>query len=248
MQPYIRIPHLIPAEYKRSNVKEKKKDSKNYLVQGSILAAASIIAKLIGMVYRFPLTNILGNEGNSYYSTANEIYNIVLMISSFGLPLAVSKLVSERLHKGEYKNAHKVFLCAMRFAVISGGALALLTYIFAGVITKYFLSYELAVYGLRVLAPAIFIFAIVGTFRGYFQGYSNMVPTAVSQVIEQIVNAIVTVVCAGIMYSYGMSLAAENGNDSLGPAWGAAGGTFGTVASITVAMLFMMFVLSLIHI
>ena len=242
MQPYMRIPHLIPAEYKRSNVKEKKKDSKNYLVQGSILAAASIIAKLIGMVYRFPLTNILGNEGNSYYSTANEIYNIVLMISSFGLPLAVSKLVSERLHKGEYKNAHKVFLCAMRFAVISGGALALLTYIFAGVITKYFLSYELAVYGLRVLAPAIFIFAIVGTFRGYFQGYSNMVPTAVSQVIEQIVNAIVTVVCAGIMYSYGMSLAAENGNDSLGPAWGAAGGTFGTVASITVAMLFMMFV------
>lgn len=223
-------------------MKEKKKDSKNYLVQGSILAAASIIAKLIGMVYRFPLTNILGNEGNSYYSTANEIYNIVLMISSFGLPLAVSKLVSERIHKGEYKNAHKVFLCAMRFAVISGGALALLTYIFAGVITKYFLSYELAVYALRVLAPAIFIFAIVGTFRGYFQGYSNMVPTAVSQVIEQIVNAIVTVVCAGIMYSYGMSLAAENGNESLGPAWGAAGGTFGTVASITVAMLFMMFV------
>lgn len=242
MRPYIRTLHLILAEYKRSNVKEKKKDSKNYLVQGSILAAASIIAKLIGMVYRFPLTNILGNEGNSYYSTANEIYNIVLMISSFGLPLAVSKLVSERLHKGEYKNAHKVFLCAMRFAVISGGALALLTYIFAGVITKYFLSYELAVYGLRVLAPAIFIFAIVGTFRGYFQGYSNMVPTAVSQVIEQIVNAIVTVVCAGIMYSYGMSLAAENGNESLGPAWGAAGGTFGTVASITVAMLFMMFV------
>lgn len=223
-------------------MKEKKRDSKNYLVQGSILAAASIIAKLIGMVYRFPLTNILGNEGNSYYSTANEIYNIVLMISSFGLPLAVSKLVSERLHKGEYKNAHKVFLCAMRFAVISGGALALLTYIFAGVITKYFLSYELAVYALRVLAPAIFIFAIVGTFRGYFQGYSNMVPTAVSQVIEQIVNAIVTVVCAGIMYNYGLSLAAENGNESLGPAWGAAGGTFGTVASITVAMLFMMFV------
>ena len=76
-----------------------------------------------------------------------------------------------------------------------------------------FCRIELAVYGLRVLAPAIFIFAIVGTFRGYFQGYSNMVPTAVSQVIEQIVNAIVTVVCAGIMYSYGMSLAAENGNE-----------------------------------
>ena len=222
--------------------KEKKSNSKNYLVQGSILAVASIIAKIIGMIYRFPLTNTLGNEGNSYYSTANEVYNIVLMISSFSLPLAVSKLVSERIHKGEYKNAHRVFLCAMRFALIAGGALALLTYVFAGVITKYVLSIELAVYALRVLAPAIFVFAIVGVFRGFFQGYSNMTPTAVSQVIEQIVNAIFTVVCANIMYSYGVSLAQENGNELLGPAWGAAGGTFGTVVSVTVAMLFMMFV------
>ncbi len=222
--------------------KEKKSNSKNYLVQGSILAVASIIAKIIGMIYRFPLTNTLGNEGNSYYSTANEVYNIVLMISSFSLPLAVSKLVSERIHKGEFKNAHRVFLCAMRFALIAGGALALLTYVFAGVITKYVLSIELAVYALRVLAPAIFVFAIVGVFRGFFQGYSNMTPTAVSQVIEQIVNAIFTVVCANIMYSYGVSLAQEDGNELLGPAWGAAGGTFGTVVSITVAMLFMMFV------
>ncbi len=222
--------------------KEKKSNSKNYLVQGSILAVASIIAKIIGMIYRFPLTNTLGNEGNSYYSTANEVYNIVLMISSFSLPLAVSKLVSERIHKEEFKNAHRVFLCAMRFALIAGGALALLTYVFAGVITKYVLSIELAVYALRVLAPAIFVFAIVGVFRGFFQGYSNMTPTAVSQVIEQIVNAIFTVVCANIMYSYGVSLAQENGNELLGPAWGAAGGTFGTVVSITVAMLFMMFV------
>ncbi len=222
--------------------KEKKSNSKNYLVQGSILAVASIIAKIIGMIYRFPLTNTLGNEGNSYYSTANEVYNIVLMISSFSLPLAVSKLVSERIHKGEFKNAHRVFLCAMRFALIAGGALALLTYVFAGVITKYVLSIELAVYALRVLAPAIFVFAIVGVFRGFFQGYSNMTPTAVSQVIEQIVNAIFTIVCANIMYSYGVSLAQENGNELLGPAWGAAGGTFGTVVSITVAMLFMMFV------
>lgn len=222
--------------------KNKKANSKNFLVQGSILAAASIIAKIIGMIYRFPLTNTLGNEGNSYYSTANEVYNIVLMISSFSLPLAVSKLVSERIHKGEYKNAHRVFLCAMRFAVAAGGAMALLTYLFAGVLTKYVLSIELAVYALRVLAPAIFIFAIVGVFRGYFQGFSNMTPTAVSQVIEQLVNAVVTVVCARIMFSYGLSLAGENGNELLGPAWGAAGGTFGTVVSVTVAMLFMMFV------
>lgn len=221
--------------------KEKKKNSNNFLVQGSILAAASIIAKIIGLVYRIPLTNILGNEGNSYYSTANEIYALLLMISCFNLPLAISKLVSERVHKGEYRNAHKVFLCAVRFALVLGGSIALITYVFAGVITKYLLSFELAVYGLRVLAPAILISAIIGTFRGYFQGYSNMVPTAVSQVIEQFVNAAITLICADIMFSYGSLLAAKEGNPSLAPAWGAAGGTFGTVVSITAALLFMMF-------
>ncbi len=224
-------------------VKSKKRtSSKNYLVQGSILAAASIIAKIIGMLYRFPLTNILGDTGNSYYSTANEIYNIILMISSFSLPLAVSKLVSERVNRREYRNAHRVFLCAVRFAVIAGGAAALLTYLLAGFITKYVMSFELAVHALRVLAPAILICAIVGAFRGYFQGYSTMVPTAVSQVVEQIINAVVTIVCAGIMYNYGMKLAADNGNELLGPAWGAAGGTFGTVVSLTVAMIFMMMI------
>ncbi len=226
-------------------MKEKRKSRNNFLVQGTILAVAAILAKIIGMVYRFPLQNVLGNEGNGYYSTANEIYAIVLMISCFNLPLAVSKMVSERVHKGEYRNAHRVFLCAVRFALLIGGSLALITYVFAGIITKYLMSFELAVYGLRVLAPAIFISAIIGTFRGYFQGYSTMVPTAVSQVIEQIVNAAVTLICANIMFDYGMSLAAKEGNDSLGPAWGAAGGTFGTVVSITVALLFMMAVYSL---
>ena len=74
--------------------------AKNVLVQGTILAAASIIAKIIGLIYRIPLYNILGDVGNSYYSTANEIYSIILMISSFSLPLAVSRLMSERIQKG----------------------------------------------------------------------------------------------------------------------------------------------------
>ncbi|MDO4297462.1 MAG: polysaccharide biosynthesis protein [Lachnospiraceae bacterium] len=225
-------------------MKEKKSGSKNFLVQGTILAAASIIAKIIGLVYRIPLNNILGDAGISYYSTANEIYSIMLMISSFSLPLAVSKLVSERLHRGEYRNAYRVFLCAVRFAVLAGGIAALFTYVFAGIITKYVMSFELAVHALRVLAPGIFICAIVGVFRGFFQGYSTMMPTAVSQVIEQIVNAVVSVVCAGIMFNYGMTLVNEGGDTLLAPAWGAAGGTFGTVASLTVAMFFMMFVYS----
>ncbi|MCD8336496.1 MAG: polysaccharide biosynthesis protein [Lachnospiraceae bacterium] len=223
-------------------MKEKNKSGNGFLVQGSILAGAAILAKVIGMLYRVPLQNILGNQGNGYYSTANEVYAILLMVSCFNMPLAVSRLVSARVHRGEYRNAHRVFLCAVRFSMLLGGSIALVTYVCAGFITKYMMSMELAVYGLRVLAPAIFISAILGTFRGYFQGYGTMVPTAFSQVIEQIVNAVISLVCANIMYSYGESLAASEGNASLAPAWGAAGATFGTVASITVALIVVMLI------
>ena len=133
----------------------KSKASHNFLVQGSILAIASIIARIIGLVYRIPLTNTLGDSGNSYYSTANEIYSIILMISSFSLPLAISRMMSERIHKGEFKNAYRVFLCAMRFAVLAGGVMALLTWLFAGLFTKYVMNFEMAKYALRVIAPAI---------------------------------------------------------------------------------------------
>ena len=215
--------------------------AKNVLIQGTILAAASIIAKVIGLIYRIPLFNILGDVGNSYYSTANEIYSIILMISSFSLPLAVSRLMSERIQKGEMRNANKVFLCSMRFAVVSGGILALITYAFAGIITKYVMNVEFAKYGLRVLAPVILIFAITGVFRGFFQGFSNMVPTAVSQVIEQIVNAVVSIWGAWVLMDYGRTLVLSGENELVEPGWGAAGATFGTVASVTVALLFMMY-------
>ena len=95
----------------------KKSSSKtNFLAQGTILVIASFVAKAIGMIYRIPLTHILGDDGNGYYSTANEIYTIILMISSFSLPLAVSRLVAEREYAGEVKNSYRVLICSLRFA------------------------------------------------------------------------------------------------------------------------------------
>ncbi|MDO5422834.1 MAG: polysaccharide biosynthesis protein [Eubacteriales bacterium] len=220
----------------------KSKNSKNYLVQGSILVAASFIARIIGMIYRIPLTNILGDDGIAYYSTANEIYNILLMISTFSLPLAISRLVSERLHTGQARNAHKVFRCAMKFAIVAGAVVAVLTFLLAGVITKTIMGVAPAALALRVLSPAIFLFAIAGAFRGFFQGHETMVPTATSQVIEQIVNAVFSVLGASVMMNIGLGLAESTGDSSLGPSYGAAGGTSGTVISIAVALVFLVFV------
>ena len=122
-----------------------------------------------------------------------------------------------------------------------GGIMSLLTLALSGVITK-FMKFEMAAYALRVLSPAIFIYAVVGVLRGFFQGHETMMPTAVSQVIEQIVNAVVSVGGAALLIGYGTELGREKGNDSLGPAFGAAGGTLGTVVSVTVALLFLLFI------
>ena len=218
----------------------KKSSSKtNFLAQGTILEIASFVAKAIGMIYRIPLTHILGDDGNGYYSTANEIYTIILMISSFSLPLAVSRLVAEREYAGEVKNSYKVLICSLRFAAVTGGILSILTFLLGGVITKYVMGVELASYALRVLAPAIFLFALTGVLRGFFQGHGTMVPTAVSQISEQIINAIVSVAGAYVMLQYGLKLGEKKGDAELGTALAAAGGTFGTVASVGVALLFM---------
>ena len=108
----------------------KKSSSKtNFLAQGTILVIASFVAKAIGMIYRIPLTHILGDDGNGYYSTANEIYTIILMISSFSLPLAVSRLVAEREYAGEVKNSYKVLICSLRFAAVTGGIFSILTFL-----------------------------------------------------------------------------------------------------------------------
>ena len=88
---------------------EKKQKIKNgIIVQGSILAIAGIIARLIGIVRRIPLTNIIGDAGNGYYSVAYEVYSIILLLSSYSLPLAVSKLVAARVSRGQHKNADNI--------------------------------------------------------------------------------------------------------------------------------------------
>ena len=96
---------------------EKKKSSKDgFLIQGAILAVAGIITKIIGFVYRIPMLNIMGLQGQGYYEIAFQVYSMALLISSYSMPLAVSKLVSARIAKGQYKNAQQVFKAALMFA------------------------------------------------------------------------------------------------------------------------------------
>lgn len=220
----------------------KRRNESSFLVQGSILAIASLISRIIGLIYRIPLTAIIGDVGNDYYGAAMEVYSILLLISSYSLPLAVSKLVSTRVAKGQRKNAYRIFKGALIFALFSGAAAGLLVYFGAGIITE-LLKTPLSIFALQVLAPTLFVVAILGVIRGFFQGMGTMMPSAVSQLIEQVVNAVVSIWTAYMLYGYGARVGAVLGNSGhYGEAYGAAGGTIGTSIGALFALGFVLFV------
>ena len=214
----------------------------NFLVQGSILAVASIVSRVIGLLYRIPLTAIIGDHGNDYYSTAFEIYSLVLLLSSYSLPMAVSKMVSRRMAFKQYTNAYRTFKGTIAFGLIAGLIGALVIYIFAVPFCNLFKT-PMAVYALRVLAPTIVIVAVMAVIRGFFQGLGTMMPSAISQVVEQIINAVVSVVAAWILYNYALNHLIDGVEaDEYASALGAAGGTLGTGAGALFGLLFVLFV------
>lgn len=220
-----------------------QKHKSNYIVQGGILAAASILVRVIGLVYRVPVTRILGPVGNSYYSAAYEVYSMMLLISSFSLPLAVSKLVSARMAKGQVRSAYKIFQCTLVFALVSGGLASLLVYFGAGFFSEVVVSTPESRLALQVLAPTILIVALMGCLRGYFQGLGSMVPTAVSQIVEQIINAAVSIGAAWVLFRYGSKVDALLSTETAAYAYGAAGSTLGTGMGALAGFLFLLFLM-----
>lgn len=217
---------------------EKRND---FLVQGTILAIASIMVRLIGLFYRMPMTEIIGDEGNTYYSSAYSVYSILLLLSSYSLPVVVSKMVSARIAMKEYKNAHRVFRCAMIFAVCTGAFFTLLCFFGSDFFVNVVVYSPMSATSLKVLAPTILFVAVLGVLRGYFQGMSTNIPTAISQILEQIVNAVVSVAAAYVLYRYGAKKDIALGTTSWAPAWGAAGGMLGTCLGALSALLFCIF-------
>lgn len=196
---------------------------------------ASIISRVIGLLYRRPLGSILGSVGLGYYGYASNLYSILLLISSYSIPMATSKIISEMLAKKEYRGAHKVFKGAMLYAVIVGGVTALICYFGGSILLPQ--NQQNALPALRALAPTVFLSAILGVLRGYFQAHKTMTPTSISQILEQIMNAIVSILAAWILIR---NLAPEGGKNAA--IYGAMGGTIGTGAGVLIGLLFMTFV------
>lgn len=201
-------------------------NDKTFIRNVSVLSFVGILVRIIGLFYRIPLTNIIGNEGNGYYGSAYNIYTMILLISSTSIPMAVSKLLSSNQWKKEEKS--EVFRCMIIYAFISGFIGSEICYSFAHILT---IGNTKAIPVLKMLAPTIFFSSLMGTFRGYFQSKKNMVPTAISQLIEQLINAIVSISMAYFLIrSVGQNKAI----------WGAVGGATGTLAGAIAGFIFLL--------
>ena len=218
-----------------------KKENNNTLVKNAtFLMVAALISKILGMLYKSPLTTLIGRESFACFQFAQNAYFILLMIASFSIPQAVSKIMSERIAFKRYRDAQRVFKGALLYAVIAGGIAALVCIFGASILVPDNMAN--ARLALQMLAPTIFVSGILGVFRGYFQAYRNMLPTSISQILEQIAVATVALLASGFMVHH----FANAGEDTL-QRWSAAGATMGTGAGVCTAFLFMLFVYRVNH-
>lgn len=219
------------------NDNEKKKIKKpsgmrtNFAFQAAVLAGAGILSRVIGLLYRSPLFQIIGDEGNGYYGTAYAIYSMILMIATYSIPTAVSKIISGKLALGEYRNARRVFKCAFIYVVSAGLVAGILTFAFAPVLVK---EQPNAILSLQILAPTIFLSGFLAIYRGYLQAYKTMIPTSISQIIEQIANAVVSVLAAYLMSRPFASETSEHAK------YGAAGSAMGTGAGVLCGIIYIL--------
>lgn len=194
----------------------------NKMVKGAIIiGAANLIAKFLGVFFRVPLTNWIGDVGMANYTFAYNIYTVLLMLALAGMPLAISRLVSESIARKEYRNAHKIFNVSLFMMLIIGLAGFLICFFGAGLITKN-LGNPDAKYALKAVAPAIIIVPILSSFKGYFQGRQNMNPSAIAQLTEQLIRVISGLILAYILLGKGVEFAAAGG--AFGASAGAASG------------------------
>lgn len=192
----------------------------------SVLGLAGLICKVVGVLYRIPLAAIVGGEGLGIYQKVFPAYNLLLTISSAGIPVAISRMVSHYLTLGDSRNAKRIFRIAAIALTALGAAATALLMLVSGNIAAW-QGTEAAAQGYLCIAPSLLLVCVMSAFRGYMQGRRDMMPTAVSQLIEQVGKVAVALPFAALGMRRG------------GVAWGAAGALLGTSLAEAAALAYM---------
>ena len=196
------------------------------LMKGAtILVIAGIVSKIFGAIFRIPLTNMIGAEGQAYYSAAYAVYNLLFVIATAGFPVAISRMVSSRIAEGDFLNAHKSYKLAMKVSWALGIISFIVMFFGAGAIASAYKNPG-AEASMKAISVALLFTPVVASMRGYYQGRQNMKPTGITEVIEQMMRVAVGLTLAYMFYKTNLQYAA-------------AGATFGASAGIIAALVAM---------
>ena len=174
----------------------------SFLHGAALLAIATFVVKIIGAIYKLPLKGIIGDEGYSYFSTAYDIYTVLLLISTAGLPVAMSRMISQATSLGDKAQIRKVYNTTRTIFWILGGASTL----FMGLLCWWLantMGQPDAWLAILCLAPCAFLMGVISAYRGFFQGQGNMIPTSVSQVIEAVFKLVIGLLAAILILHLG---------------------------------------------
>ena len=205
--------------------------SSSFLKGASILAAAGILSRLLGLFFKIRLYQLVGSYGIGIYGNVTNSYNLLLMISTIGLPVAISKMVSENIAKNEYATAHRVFKISLAILILMGVASSLFLFFGAEWIIETANWTAESYPAIVAIALSPFFISICAAYRGFFQGFQIMTPTAISQIVEQIIRVFLGVLlCWVFASSFGIGLGVG------GAVFGATAG--GIVAAILLGYLY----------
>ncbi len=163
--------------------------AKDLMRKGSFLVMISVFIKLIGFVYRIPMTNMIGDTGNGYYGVAYQIYSFFIILSTFGVSEALSRMISERLAKREYANARQVFWMGLMYAGGMGLLFCLVLILGGDFIASVLFNMPQSVAAVRSLAPAVLMVSISSVFRGLYQGIGDVRTSAYADLLDQVFHA-----------------------------------------------------------
>ena len=214
---------------KKANIEQKGQHTSTLMMKGAtILVIAGIVSKIFGAVFRIPLTNMIGAEGQAYYSAAYAVYNLLFVIATAGFPVAISRMVSARIAEGDFINAHKSYKLAMKVSWALGIVSFVVMYFGAGAIAGFYKNPGSEA-SMKAISAALLFTPLVASMRGYYQGRQDMKPTGITEVIEQMVRVAAGLTLAYMFYKTSLVRAA-------------AGATFGASAGIIAAYVAMMII------
>lgn len=215
------------------------KSDKSLIKGVSILAAAGIIVKVMGFLFRLPLTNTLGDRGMAYYTPAYDIYAFLLVIATSGLPVAISKMVAERCAVGKFFEAHRVFTLSRKIMWVLGTMGFVILFFGSDFIAVHIAHMPNSAFAMKTIAPALLFVPVMSSYRGFFQGMQRMQPTAVSEVVEQLFRVAVGLSAAYVLFK-GLLPGGEQagGGDIMhGAGGGSLGASAGALAGLIVILI-----------